>query len=173
MATSVIPRVMLASDTQLVSGTSVATTSGTSVDFTGIPSTATRIQIALAGVSTNGASQLQVQIGSGSVSTSGYAGATDASSVAGAVASAALTSGLGLERTGVAAAASVRHGVVTLLHLGSNVWSMSWLGSRSDSACILMGAASITLGGALDRVRLTTVNGTDTFDAGAVNIFYD
>lgn len=30
-----------------------------------------------------------------------------------------------------------------------------------------------TLSATLDRVRLTTVNGTDTFDAGLVNIIYE
>jgi hypothetical protein len=32
---------------------------------------------------------------------------------------------------------------------------------------------ALALGGVLDRVRLTTVNGTDTFDAGTVNILYE
>jgi hypothetical protein len=32
---------------------------------------------------------------------------------------------------------------------------------------------SKSLSAALDRVRLTTVNGTDTFDAGSVNIMYE
>lgn len=34
-------------------------------------------------------------------------------------------------------------------------------------------AGSITLPGTLDRIRITTVNGTDTFDAGSVNIMYE
>lgn len=32
---------------------------------------------------------------------------------------------------------------------------------------------TISLAGALDNVRLTTVNGTDTFDAGSINILYE
>jgi hypothetical protein len=40
----------------------------------------------------------------------------------------------------------------------ANVWSM---------------AGSITLGGTLDRIRLTTVLGVDFFDAGTVNILYE
>jgi hypothetical protein len=32
---------------------------------------------------------------------------------------------------------------------------------------------SVTLSGTLDRVRITTVSGTDTFDAGSINILYE
>jgi len=35
------------------------------------------------------------------------------------------------------------------------------------------GAGTKTISGVLDRIRLTTVNGTDTFDAGSVNILYE
>jgi hypothetical protein len=31
----------------------------------------------------------------------------------------------------------------------------------------------VTLGGAMDRVRITSTNGTDTFDGGTVNIMYE
>jgi hypothetical protein len=34
-------------------------------------------------------------------------------------------------------------------------------------------SGGVALGGALDRVRITTVNGTDTFDAGSINILYE
>jgi hypothetical protein len=34
-------------------------------------------------------------------------------------------------------------------------------------------AGAVTLSGTLDRVRITTVNGTDTFDAGSINILYE
>ena len=59
---------------QLISGTAVASTSGTSIDFTGIPSWVKRVTVMFSGVSTNGASLPQIQIGAGSVQTSGYAG---------------------------------------------------------------------------------------------------
>ena len=52
---------------QLVSGTAVASTSGTSIDFTGIPSWVKRITVMFNGVSTSGTSFKQIQIGSGSV----------------------------------------------------------------------------------------------------------
>jgi len=54
------------------SKTAVASTSGTSIDFTSIPSGVKRITVMFNGVSTSGTSNTQVQIGSGSVETSGY-----------------------------------------------------------------------------------------------------
>ena len=44
---------------------------------------------------------------------------------------------------------------------------------NSDTAQISTGGGSISLAGTLDRVRITTVNGTDTFDAGTINIRYE
>ena len=56
----------------IASGTAVASTSGTSIDFTGIPSWVKRITVMLNGVSTNGTSPKLVQLGSASISTTGY-----------------------------------------------------------------------------------------------------
>jgi hypothetical protein len=36
-----------------------------------------------------------------------------------------------------------------------------------------MGGFQVSLSGTLDRIRLTTVNGSDTFDAGSINIIYE
>ena len=58
----------------LTSGTAQASTSGTAIDFTGIPSWAKRITVMFNGVSTNGTSNPQIQLGSGSPTTSGYTG---------------------------------------------------------------------------------------------------
>lgn len=157
-----------------VQATAQNTTSGTAIDFTGIPVWAKRITVAVSGLSTNGSSVPIFQLGTVSgVETTGYLGAADAASNAGAVGSALYTTGLGFERSGVSAAASVRHGIATFVNVSGNTWVGQWLGSRSDSACVLFGTTTKTLGGALDRVRITTVNGTDTFDAGSVNIIYE
>jgi hypothetical protein len=51
-----------------------------------------------------------------------------------------------------------------------------WVSShtyRQLSTNALFGGGTVTLGGTLDRVRITTVNGTDTFDAGTINILYE
>lgn len=156
----------------LTSGTAQATTSGTAKDFTGIPSWAKRITITLSGVSTSGTSLLLVQIGDGSVATTGY---DSGASIGGTgVVSTTSTAGFIFEAAGGGGAATSRHGVVTLHNVSGNTWVSSNVGSYGTyGVAFILGAGSKTLSGVLDRIRLTTVNGTDTFDAGSVNILYE
>jgi hypothetical protein len=151
----------------ITSGTSQASTSGTSIDFTGIPSWVKRITVMFNGVSANGTSNLLVQIGSTSFTTSGYLG----SSTDGPALTATLfTSGFGI-RTGSAAA--VVHGTVVISIVTGNTWVAAGTLARSDGAAFISTAGTITLSGTLDRLRITTVNGTDAFDAGSINILYE
>ena len=154
--------------TALVSGTSVASTSGTSIDFTGIPSWVKRITVMFNGVSTNGTAMLLSQIGSGSVTTSGYvsAAAYTGASTGGA------TSTAGYILTAAAGATNTAIGSLVITLLGSNLWICSSVLARQDGYANSAGG-TVTLGGTLDRVRITTVNGTDTFDAGSINILYE
>lgn len=153
----------------ITSGTAVATTSGTSVDFTSIPSWVKRITVMLVGVSTNTGSQLLVQIGSGSFTTTGYSESVSvASAQTNTVQSATSTAGCILYSGGASDITQV-HMVLTLV--SGNTWLSTHSGSRVGWG--LVGSAYITLGGILDRLRLTTVNGTDTFDAGSINILYE
>jgi len=152
------------------SGTAVASTSGTSIDFTSIPSWVKQVTVMFSGVSTNGTSNVRLQLGTSSgVTTSGYLAAS--STIVAAVATVASTSGFDFWEPG--STASVRHGSVVFSLLGSNAWVANGGIIYSDSArtCTLFG--SITLSATLDRVRITTVNGTDTFDAGSINILYE
>jgi hypothetical protein len=50
---------------------------------------------------------------------------------------------------------------------------MSAVLGHTETASVNFSAGSKTLSGTLDRVRITTVNGTDTFDAGSINILYE
>ena len=154
----------------LTNGTSVASTSGTSINFTGIPSWVDRVTVMFQGVSTNGTSVLLLQIGAGSVTTSGYLGASSAilDTVTGA---ANYTTGFGVGKEN--AAVRVQHGALTLSLLGSNTWVCSGVIGCSNEARVSHTGGSIALSGTLDRVRITTVNGTDTFDAGSINILYE
>jgi hypothetical protein len=154
-----------------VQGTAQNSTSGTSIDFTGIPVWAKRIQVILSGVSTSGTSLIQVQIGSGSVTTTGYV--SGASTNGGTNVAAGVNSTTGFITEGGGAATVVRHGMITLHNVTGNTWVMSSFGGRSDAGFAQVGGGSIALSGVLDRVRITTVNGTDTFDAGSVNIIYE
>jgi hypothetical protein len=159
-------------NSNIVAGTSVASTSGTSIDFTSIPSWVERITIMFQGVSTNGSSITQVQLGtSGGVVTSSYLGsgfiAADANTPAIVnMSSGFLTSGFG-------AAGYVRHGSIVISNITGNSWVAHGITGQSDSTRINMCGGSISLSGTLDRVRITTVNGTDAFDAGTINILYE
>jgi hypothetical protein len=144
------------------SGTAVASTSGTSIDFTGLPSWVKRITVMLNGVSANGSSSIQVQLGAGSMQTTGYISSANSLSFS--------TSGL-LVTSGAAAGNSYQ-GSMFISLMGSNVWVASSVVSRDD-AITFLAAGSKTLSGTLDRIRITTVNGTDTFDAGSINILYE
>jgi hypothetical protein len=155
----------------LTLGTAQATTSGTSIDFTSIPSWVKRITIALSGVSTNGSANLIVQIGAGSVTTTGYAG-TGATVQGGVTGFAALQTN-GFCVSNVTLATTIFNGVATLVSMGNNTWAFSSITGRSDGASLQMGGGAVALSGTLDRVRLTTANGSDAFDAGSVNILYE
>ncbi len=154
----------------LVAATAQNSTSGTSIDFTGIPSWVKRITVMFSGVSTSGSSALLVQLGAGSVTTSGYLGASGGALNSTTPAVINATTGFPIYANGPT---SILHGNMTIALIGSNIWSSSHSVGRSDSAIFLAGGGSITLGGTLDRVRITTVNGTDTFDAGSINILYE
>ena len=145
-----------------------ATTSGTSIDFTSIPSGTKFITINFSGVSTNGSSDAIIQIGdSGGVETSGYTGCNvDSSQSAGVDFSA------GFILDNLQAAGNAYNGSVTLtlLNSSSNIWAMT--GVLAKTSYVALSAGVKTLSAELDRVRLTTTNGSDTFDAGSVNILY-
>lgn len=148
-------------------GTPVATTSGTSIDFTGIPATAKKITFCFVGVSTNGTSNLLLQLGdAGGIEATGYLGATGENSTA-----TNNTTGIILP---TANAAAVLHGSITLSmeNSSSNTWVSEGVVGRSDGGNAYYPGFSKSTSAALDRVRLTTVNGTDAFDAGEVNIQY-
>lgn len=154
--------------TRSAAATSQNSTSGVNVDFLTIPSWARIIHIYFAGVSTSGTSNLQVQLGTSSgFVTTGY--------LSGCFTSAASTanSTTGFLVTAARAATTITHGVLSLHTVTGNQWTaMSSTGS-SDTAQASMSGGSISLAGTLDRVRITTVNGTDTFDAGTINIRYE
>ena len=150
---------------KIVSGTAVASTSGTSIDFTGIPSWVKRVTVMFSGVSTSGTSGISLQIGdAGGIEATGYALGT----------SNAATSTTEFPLTGGSSAnAGVYHGGTTLVLLGSNTWSVQGVVGRSDTSAALIVGGSKTLSDTLTQVRLKSGNGTDTFDAGTINILYE
>lgn len=144
-------------------------TSGTSIDFTGIPSWVKRVTVMFNGVSTNGSSIVLVQLGTSSgFATLNYLGAIQTGTTR-----SNFSSGFPTTDNASGISSYVRQGIVALSTLGSNIWAASiniGLSSQSDA---WIGAGSVTLSGTLDRVRITTVNGTDTFDAGSINLLLE
>jgi len=145
-----------------------ATTSGTAFDFTGLPSGLNRITIMFDGVSLNGSDNLLIQIGdSGGLETTGYS-ASALAIVGAGVASTSSTSGYVLYVSNAARAAS---GSVVLTRITGNVWVISGSCEIVATGVSCVGGTK-TLSAELDRLRLTRT-GTNSFDAGQVNIFYE
>ena len=158
----------------LTSGTAVASTSGKTIDFTNIPSWAKRITIMLSGISTAGASDLSIQIGTASgIETTGYSGAGGYGGT-----SATVWNSIAFVLSDNITAAQAHSGIATLCLLGSNTWVESGTLAASASYGPAYSGGTKTLAGTLDRIRLTTTtsagaSGIDTFDAGTINIMYE
>jgi hypothetical protein len=156
----------------ITSGTSQASTSGTAISFTSIPSWVKKITVMLNGVSTNGSSPLQVQIGSGSYTTSGYNGAV--SYAASAVSTETRTTGLPIMNSAGQFADAAVYGLFVAALQTGNTWVSSCTVAKTGATNLTcFGGGSLALGGTLDRIQVTTLNGTDTFDAGSINILYE
>jgi len=138
------------------------------VDFTGIPSWVKRITVMFNGVSLSGTSNFLVQLGSGGITTTGYTSSSGAAANASNVAIITSTSGFIVS---VNSAARTMNGIMTITNINSNSWVEA--GNLNASDIIGNTTGIVSLSGTLDRIRITTVNGTDTFDAGSINILYE
>ena len=158
----------------ITSGTAVASTSGTSIDFTGIPSWVKRITVMLDGVSTSGTSPVIVQLGdSGGVETSGYLSqaAGISTTVIDTTRSGTNTDGFRLA-INVHAATDAITGKIDIVNISSNIWIAQGI-ILASATFPTMTVGSKTTSATLDRIRITTVGGTNTFDAGSINILYE
>ena len=154
--------------TLITSDTAKASTSGTFVDFTGIPSWVKRITVMFSGVSTNGTSAILIQLGdSGGIENTGYVAYNYN---ANGPASLSSTAGFPATASSVAAASYLGH--IQITNLNGNLW----VGSSIINATVgvsAIGAGTKTLSDVLTQIRITTVNGTDTFDAGSINVMWE
>jgi len=153
----------------ITAGTAVASTSGTSISFTGIPSWVKRITVMYSGTSTNGTSGVIVQLGTVSgfettsyISSGAYCGTSQY----------AVTTTVGLLATADTGSSVTMQGTQVISNITGNTWVSSNVVGRQD-AYVFLGGGNKTLGGTLTQIRVTTINGTDTFDAGTINIFYE
>ena len=124
----------------------------------------------LSGVSTNGTSPIILQLGdSGGVEITDYLGS------AGELRSTPdvdlFTTGFGLSQS--PSASDLLYGIATIVNISGNVWIYSFIGGSSTVVNNYIGGGSKTLTATLDRIRLTTSGGSNTFDAGSVNIMYE
>lgn len=147
-----------------------ATGSNTVFDFTGIPAWVNRITVMGWGLSTNGINLIILRVGDGAIVTSGYLGA--AGHVSG-TAAATVNGTTSCPIMQANAAADVVRFKCTIDRASGNTWIFSGTAALSNQARAMMFASEVTLSGALDRVRVTTVNGTDTFDVGSVSISWE
>jgi hypothetical protein len=169
-STGVISGVNKSAVTQMPTlGTSVATTSGTAIDFTGIPSWVKRITLMFNDISLNGTDVYLIQLGSGSPQTTGYL--AQSTRAATTLTMQTFTTGFGIN--GPISAAESLVGAATFTLMGANTWIC--IGNSTNSGGSFQGLFSgrVVLGGVLDRVRITTLGGANTFDAGSINILYE
>lgn len=156
---------------KIVQGTAVASTSGTSIDFTSIPSWVKRITVMFSGISTNGSSFFEIRIGAGSIATSGYVSCVSGGTSANLLSGTTSTSGFAVNALGGSTYNFT--GTFVLLKIDGNNWIESGILNTESFANAYMSSGRVSLGGTLDRVRITTVNGTDTFDAGIINLLWE
>ncbi len=154
---------------KLTQGTAVATTSGTAVNFTGIPSWVTRITVVFNGISTNSSGGLLLQLGdSGGVETTGYLSQVNSfNNTPGGV---GVTNGVQL--TGGSASTYLWNGIAHIVNISGNTWVVSGTAMTNAAASTAIFAGSKTLSAVLDKIRVTSTSG-DTFDAGTINILYE
>jgi hypothetical protein len=156
---------------KIVSGTAVTLTTQTSVDYTSIPSWVKKITVMFSGVSSNGTSNMLIQLGTGSTptyTTSGYLGQCTSDT-----ASTRANMSAGFQVTIGTASGHLYNGNIYINLLGSNIWCENGMMYRSEAIGGATSAGSVPLAAALTALRLTTVNGTDQFDAGSINILYE
>ena len=154
----------------LVLGTA-QTASGTAVNFTGIPSWVKRITVMFNGISLSGTSNFVVQLGNaGGVDTSSYLGACNTFNTAPSATN--YSSGFLLTEDTAGATWAI-HGLMTITNVSGNIWAESHSVGITGIAGVSVGGGTKTLSSILTQIRITSGNGTDTFDAGTINIMYE
>jgi hypothetical protein len=154
---------------QLKSGTSVSLT-GTSVNFTSIPSWVKRITVMFSGMSGSGTSAFLVQLGTaGGVVSTGYTATGNAFNQSNGTFGSSSTAGFVIHNRN---AADVFSGSMSIMNISSTNWVASFSGKSLNTVCH-SGGGDVAIGSTITSLRVTFANGTDTFDAGSINIMYE
>lgn len=149
-------------------GAAIPTTSGANIDINSVfPSWARHIRLGFVGVSHNGTDPLRFQLGdSGGIENSGYSSNGLLAASGSAAAYAASTAGF--DTGNPAAATFTLHGIVEFISADGLTWAcVGNLGNPGDGRFSTFGGSK-TLSAALDRIRVTTPGGANTFDAGFI-----
>lgn len=147
-----------------------ASTSGAAVQFPDIPAWVRRITLAINGVSTSGGANILVQLGTGGTpTTSGYVSESVFSSASGVV---PISSAAGIPIFNNAASYN-HYGQLVFTNISGNTWLASGQFVSTGTTGAIISGGVVTLSGVLNYLRMVTANGTDTFDAGSVNLFYE
>ena len=155
--------------------TAVASTSGTSIDFTALPSWIKRITVMFQGVSLSATANVIVRLGtSGGFVSSGYAAGvgviTNANNTTRAT---AYTTYFPVTWTG--SAAYLVYGNLTITNLTGNTWTATgnfYQDQGGGNFHVINVSGAIALSGVLTQLRITS-DASDTFDAGNINILYE
>jgi len=171
-SSGVVSQASVGTDYSQLTLATAKTASGTAVDFTGIPSWAKRITVMFNGVSTSGTSSVRIRVGtSGGPIVSGYSGTCYGT---GGSTFSVVSFTAGFDINDGATPAANRNGLFILQLIDSNNnWVLSGNQSQGNTTAASFISGSVSAGGVLTQIRITTVNGTDTFDAGTINISYE
>jgi hypothetical protein len=143
---------------------------GTFIDFTGIPSWVNRVTVQGNSLGTSGTARLFLRVGDGAIVTSGYLGST--TQIDGATPVTVLGANAVLLTENNTSAMRLRF-KATIERRSKLIWVITGTGAFSNTATTVSFANDITLTGDLDRVRITTAGGTDTFTIGGLNISWE
>lgn len=144
---------------------------GSSVNFTGLPSWVKRITLQINKVGFAAAGVAVVQIGSGSLTTTGYYSYTTLVDSTPGVTVTGYTNGFAAVNATAGSGTTVDTGAFVLTNMGGNTWTYTSHIQRVGDGGFNVGTGSITLGGTLDRISLVAT--TSTFNTGTVNILYE
>ena len=159
----------LANFTVQTLATAQVTTSGTAFDFTSIPAGVKQITVMFDQVSLSGTDNFLIQLGdAGGVETSGYVGSSLNMINSNAINGASSATGCVVTSN---SASSVWTGTLTFTNIASNTWIASGVTANSSGGTTVNATCSKGTSATLNQVRITR-DGTNTFDAGQVSIYY-
>lgn len=154
----------------IIASTAQASTSGTSIPFTGIPSWAKRVTVIFNGVSLSGTNTFLVQLGtSGGIVTTGYSGGVSATSSTGSGSTNSATTGFTIY---CVTPASLLSGHMIITNISGNIWIQSHTFGSPNTNYTYWGGGTVDLGGTLTQL-LIKPDGANTFDAGSINIMWE